>query len=102
MARALDLAQGSLQARLREAALVALRRHGKAEEELEFKGPKPGAPQFCEICGHRIRIHLDEATATFRVLGGLWSGARADYPSTGAFVADFEAQLDRALSGRWR
>jgi len=97
-----QVSEGPLQTKLRESALVVLRRHGVSEEELQFHGPKPGAPAFCEISGHRIRIHLDEERATFHARGGRWSAGRADYPSTGSFVADFEEQLDRALSGRWR
>lgn len=90
-----------LSPRLRESALMVLRRSGVGEDELTLETPKED-PRACLIKGHRIRIHVDDARADFQARGGRWAGARRDYPSTGAFVADFEDQLHRALSGRWR
>lgn len=88
-----------LEPRLRAAALVILRRHGIAEDELQFDFAKPGAAAACVITGHRIRIHVDDKRADFQARGGRWSGARRDFPSAGALVAALEEALHRALSG---
>lgn len=91
----------SLEPKLREAALVVLRRYGCSEEELELEVNKPGFPAYCEMRAYRIKIHVDDGSANFLVRGGRWSGQRSAYPSTGSFIADFEAQLGRAMTG-WR
>lgn len=91
-----------LQPRLREAALMILLRHGTGEDELRVESSEPGKPPYLELNAYRIKIHLNPTSATFLVKGGRWSGDRKDYPSAGAFIAEFEEKLNRALSGRWR
>jgi hypothetical protein len=88
-----------LEPRLREAALVTLRRHDIGEGDLQFEANEPHEPPSCLIRGHRVRVHVDGESAAFRVLSGRWSGRRADYPTAGAFVAAFEEALHGALSG---
>jgi hypothetical protein len=88
-----------LEPRLRETALIMLRRHGIGEDDLQLEANEPHEPPSCLIRGHRVRVEVDDGSATFRVLSGRWSGRRADYPTTGAFVADFEEALNGALSG---
>lgn len=89
-----------LEPKLRDAALMVLRSHGVAEDELQVEGNEPGKPASCLIRGHRVRIHVDDRSATFHVRSGRWSGARPDFVSTGAFIAAFEEALGDALSGR--
>ena len=91
-------ATDQLLAKLKESALIVLRRHGIAEDELQLEKNTPKEPPSWLIKGHRIRIHVDEVSATFAVRAGRWRGACSDYPTAGAFVADFEDQLNRALS----
>lgn len=88
-----------LEPRLREAALVVLRRHHFGEDDLQLEMNEPRQPPSCLIRGHRIRIEVDDSSVAFRVLAGRWSGRRTDYPTTGAFVAAFEEALHGALSG---
>jgi hypothetical protein len=90
----------SLQPRLRESALMILLRHGTGEHELAFEVNEPGQPEYLELAAHRIKIQLNASSAAFLVKGGRWSGDRRDYPSAGAFVAEFEDRLNRALAGR--
>lgn len=85
--------------KLKDSALVVLRRHGVAEDELQIEGSEPGHPASCLIKGHRVRIHVDDGSAAFSVRAGRWSAARKDYPTVGAFVADFEQALNDALTG---
>ena len=87
--------------RLRSSALTVLRRHQVSDENLVIEVPKENS-QACEIRGHRIRIHLDDQRADFSVRSGRWGAASSDYPSVGAFLSEFEAALDRAISDRWR
>lgn len=89
----------SLLDRLRETALIALRRHHIGEEELRFEENEPGDPPSCLIRGHRVHVHVDEGSASLRVRAGRWSGRRADHPTAGAFLAAFEDALHSALSG---
>lgn len=89
----------SLEPRLRESALIVLRRHHVAEDELQLEMNEPGRPVYCEIRGHRVRIHVDDLSASFAVRTGRWSGARKDFPTTGAFIAAFEEALNQALTG---
>ena len=88
-----------LEPRLRETALIILRRHNIGEDDLQLEKNEPHEPPSCLIRGHRVRVHVDEESAAFRVLSGRWSGRRADYPTAGAFVAAFEEALHGALSG---
>lgn len=90
----------SLEPRLREAALVVLRRHGIDEADLQLESNEPHQPPSCLIRGHRVRVEVDDGSVTFRVMAGRWSGRRADYPTAGAFVAAFEEAMNGALSGR--
>lgn len=89
-----------LEPKLRESALFVLRRHHVSQDDLQLEENEPGKPASCLIKGHRVRIHLDDRSAAFQVKAGRWSGARPDYPTAGAFIADFERELDEALSGR--
>ena len=91
-----------LEAKLRESALTVLRRYGVSEEELQADASKPGAPPYYEWRGHRIKVHVDASSATFLVKGGRWTARREDFPSAGSFLAEFETQLARAISGEWR
>ncbi|MDX6770342.1 MAG: hypothetical protein SF051_12480 [Elusimicrobiota bacterium] len=88
-----------LEPRLRETALVILRRHHFGEGDLQLEANEPRQPPSCLIRGHRVRVELDDGSVSFRVMAGRWSGRRADYPTAGAFVAAFEEALDAALRG---
>lgn len=85
--------------RLRESALIALRRHHIGDGDLRCEDNEPRDPPSCLIRGHRVHIHVDAGSASFRVRAGRWSGRAADHPTAGAFVAAFEDALERALSG---
>lgn len=89
----------SLEPRLRETALIMLRRHGIGEDDLQLEENEPHEPPSCLIRGHRVRVEVDADSATFRVMSGRWSGRRLDYPTAGAFVAAFEEALHGALAG---
>lgn len=88
-----------LEPRLRETALIILRRHDIGEDDLKLEKNEPHEPPSCLISGHRVRVHVDEGSVAFRVRSGRWSGRRADYPTAGSFVAAFEEALDGALTG---
>lgn len=88
-----------LEPRLRESALIMLRRHGIGDGDLQFEANEPHEPPFCLIRGHRVRVEINDDSAAFRVLAGRWSGRRGDYPTTGAFLAAFEEALHAALAG---
>lgn len=85
--------------RLRESALVVLRRHHIGDDDLRFEENEPHEPPSCLIRGHRVHVHVDDGSASLRVRAGRWSGRRADHPTAGAFLASFEEALDAALSG---
>ena len=87
-----------LEFRLKDSALVVLRRYHIGEDELQIEANEPGKPAFFLIRGHRVRVHVDERSAAFSVRTGRWSGARVDYPTAGAFIAAFEEALQEALS----
>ena len=87
-----------LEPRLRDSALIMLRRHGITESELLVEGNEPGQPTSCSIRGHRVRIELNDGSAAFKVRAGRWSGASADFPSAGAFIAAFEEALHDAFA----
>lgn len=89
----------SLEPRLREAALIVLRRYDIGGDDLQLEVNEPHQPPSCVIRGHRVRVEVDDGSATMRVRAGKWSGRRADYPTTGAFIAAFEDALNAALSG---
>ncbi len=91
---------GHLESKLRDSALMVLRRHGIAEDEVQLEANEPGKPPSCLIRGHRVRIHVDDISAAFHVRAGRWSGANADFPTTGSFLAAFEEALNDALSDR--
>jgi len=86
-----------LEPRLRESALIVLRRHQIGEDDLQCEANEPHEPPSCLIRGHRVRVHVDDGSAEFRVRAGQWSGRRADYPTAGAFIAAFEDALNGAL-----
>ncbi len=88
-----------LEPRLRETALIVLRRHSIGEDDVQLEANEPHEPPSCLILGHRVRVQVDDGSVAFRVRAGRWSGRRADYPTAGAFVAAFEEALDGALSG---
>ncbi|MFI5361105.1 MAG: hypothetical protein ACHQ49_03965 [Elusimicrobiota bacterium] len=88
-----------LEPRLRETALIILRRHDIGEGDVQLEMNEPHEPPSCLIRGHRVRVHVDDGSAAFRVRSGRWSGRRGDYPTAGAFVAAFEEALHGALSG---
>jgi hypothetical protein len=88
-----------LEPRLRETALIILRRHHIGEDDLKLEKNEPHAPPSCLISGHRVRVEVDDGSVAFRVMSGRWSGRRADYPTAGAFLAAFEDALHGALSG---
>ena len=88
-----------LEPRLRESALIVLRRHHIGADDLQLEENEPHEPTFCLIRGHRVRVEVNEDSVAFRVMAGRWSGRRADYPTTGAFLAAFEEALNGALSG---
>lgn len=92
------MADTNLEPRLRETALVVLRRHRYGEDDLQLEANEPRQPPSCLIRGHRVRVHVDESSAAFTVRSGKWSGRRDDYPTTGAFLAAFEDALHGALS----
>jgi hypothetical protein len=87
-----------LEPRLREIALIVLRRHNIGEDDVQLEKNEPRDPASCLIRGHRVRVQLDDGSVAFRVRSGRWSGRRADYPTAGAFVAAFEEALHGALS----
>jgi len=87
-----------LEPRLRETALIVLRRHHIGEDDLQVSKNEPHEPASCLIRGHRVRVEVDDGSVAFRVMSGRWSGRRADYPTAGAFVAAFEEELNGALS----
>jgi hypothetical protein len=87
-----------LEPRLRETALIILRRHHIGEDDLVLEENEPHQPPSCLVRGHRVRVEVDDGSATLRVLSGRWSGRRADYPTVGAFLAAFEEALHGALS----
>lgn len=86
-----------LEARLRESALIILRRYDIGESDLQLEVSEPHEPPACLIRGHRVRVEVNGDSAAFRVMAGRWSGRRADYPTAGAFVAAFEEALQSAL-----
>jgi|GEM_PF-2447876 len=86
-----------LEPRLRESALIVLRRHQIGEDDLQFEANEPHEPPSCLIRGHRVRVHVDDDSADFRVRADQWSGRRGDYPTAGAFIAAFEEALNDAL-----
>jgi hypothetical protein len=88
-----------LEPRLRETALIILRRHHIGEDDVRLEVNEPHEPPSCLIRGHRVNVHVDDGSAALRVHSGRWSGRRADYPTAGAFVAAFEEALDGALTG---
>lgn len=88
-----------LEPRLRETALIVLRRHHIGEDDLQISKNEPREPASCLIRGHRVRVEVDDGSVAFRVMSGRWSGRRADYPTAGAFVAAFEEELNGALTG---
>ncbi len=88
-----------LELKLKDSALMVLRRHGIGEDELQVEDNEPGKPPSCLIKGHRVRVHVDERSAAFKARSGRWSGACADFPTAGAFIAAFEEALQGALSG---
>lgn len=89
----------ALEPRLRESALIVLRRHHIGEDDVRLEKNEPHEPPSCEIRGHRVNVHVDDSSAAFRVHAGRWSGRRADYPTAGAFIAAFEEALEAALRG---
>jgi hypothetical protein len=89
-----------LELKLKDSALMVLRRHGIGEDELQLEESEPGKPPSCLIRGHRVRVQIDDRSAAFRVHAGRWSGARVDFPTVGAFIAAFEEALQGALSGQ--
>lgn len=88
-----------LEPRLRESALIILRRHGIGEDDLRLEPNEPHEPASCLIRGHRVRVEVNDDSVAFRAKAGRWSGRRADFPTAGAFVAAFEEALNDALSG---
>lgn len=88
-----------LEPRLRETALIVLRRHGIGEDDLQLSMNEPHEPPSCLIRGHRVRVEVNDDSVAFRVLAGRWSGRRADHPTAGAFLAAFEEALHGALAG---
>lgn len=88
-----------LEPRLRELALIVLRRHGIGEGDLQLEANEPHEAAFCLIKGHRVRVEVNDDSAAFRVMAGRWSGRRGNYPTAGAFLAEFEEALNGALTG---
>lgn len=88
-----------LEPRLRETALIVLRRHDIGEGDLQVDANEPHDPPSCLIRGHRVRVEINDESVAFRVRSGRWSGRRADHPTAGAFVAAFEDALKGALAG---
>lgn len=88
-----------LEPRLRETALIVLRRHDIGEDDLQLEANEPHEAPSCLIRGHRVRVQVDDGSVAFRVRSGRWSGRRADFPTAGAFVAAFEEALHGALTG---
>ncbi len=95
----MTLFKEGLEPRLREAALIVLRRHHLGEGDLRLEENEPHEPPSCLIRGHRVRVEVNDDSVAFRVLSGRWSGRRADYPTAGAFIAAFEEALQDALLG---
>ncbi|MCM2304812.1 MAG: hypothetical protein NDJ72_08925 [Elusimicrobia bacterium] len=95
----MKIADERLEPRLRETALIVLRRHHIGEDDLTLEKNEPHEPPSCLIKGHRVRVEVDDGSVAFRVMSGRWSGRRVDYPTAGAFVAAFEEELNGALSG---
>ena len=87
-----------LEPRLRETALIVLRRHHIGEDDLQLETNEPHEAPFCLIKGHRVNVQVDDGSVAFRVHSGRWSGRRGDYPTAGAFIAAFEEALHAALS----
>ncbi len=87
-----------LEPRLRETALIILRRHHLGEDDVRLEVNEPHEPPSCLISGHRVRVEVNDESVAFRVLSGRWSGRRVDYPTAGAFVAAFEEALQAALA----
>ncbi|MEQ1917722.1 MAG: hypothetical protein ABL955_00870 [Elusimicrobiota bacterium] len=87
-----------LESRLRESALIMLRRHGFSEGDFQLEPNEAGQPPSCLIRAHRVRIQVDELSAAFKVRAGRWSGARVDFPTAGAYIASFEEALHDAFA----
>lgn len=87
-----------LNVRLRESALIVLREHGIADDDLQLEGNEPGEAPSCLIRGHRVRIEVNDGSAAFKVHAGRWSGATVDFPTVGAFLAAFETALHESLT----
>lgn len=87
-----------LEQKLKDSALILLRRFSIGEDELQIEHNEPGKPVYCLIKGHRVRVHVDDRSAQFHVRAGRWSGARVDFPTAGSFIAAFEEALRGALS----
>jgi hypothetical protein len=94
----MEKAAAHLEPRLRESALIVLRQYGIGADDLQFEPNEPGDPPSCLIRGHRVRIEVNDGSAAFKVHAGRWSGARVDFPSTGAFIAAFEEALNDAFA----
>jgi hypothetical protein len=88
----------ALEPRLRDSALIVLREHGIGEDDVQLERNEPGHPPSCLIRGHRVRVEVNDLSAAFKVHAGRWSGARADFPTTGAFIAAFEEALKDAFA----
>ena len=88
-----------LEPRLRETALIVLRRYHIGDDDVQFEENEPHQPTLTLIKGHRVRVEVNDDSVSFRVMAGRWSGRRSDYPTPGAFVAAFEEALNGALSG---
>lgn len=87
-----------LEPRLRESALIVLREHGIGADDFQLEANEPGQPASCLIRGHRVRVEVNDLSAAFKVHAGRWSGARVDFPTTGAFIAAFEDALKDAFA----
>jgi len=88
-----------LESRLRETALIILRRHRIGDDDVRIAMNEPHEAPSSLISGHRVRVELNDESVAFRVHAGRWSGRRADYPTAGSFVAAFEEALEGALAG---
>jgi hypothetical protein len=49
-----------LEPRLRETALIVLRRHNIGEDDLQLEVNEPHEPSSCLIRGHRVRVQVDD------------------------------------------